>query len=63
MVATLVNTQRADVHKSLDLSVADRVEKQPEGIDVKAAEFRERAPVAHLGGAVEYPVGPGDSPP
>ena len=63
MVATLVDAQRADVHESLDLSVAGRVEEQPEGIDVEAAEFCERAPVAHLGRTVEDPVGPGDSPP
>ncbi len=62
MVATRVDAQRADVHESLDLSVAGRVEEEPEGSDVEAAEFCERAPVAHLGRTVEDPVGPGDSP-
>ena len=63
MVATLVNAQRADVHQALDMSVAGRIEKQTEGVDVEAAEFRERAPVAHLGGTVKDPVGTADTPP
>ena len=60
MVAALVDAQRADVDEPLELGVAGGVEQEPKRLDVEPAELVERAPVAHLGGAVEHPVGPGD---
>ena len=62
VVAALVDAQRADVDEPPHLGRDGRVEQQPEGLDVQAAELGEGAPVADLGGAVEDPVGAGDAP-
>jgi hypothetical protein len=37
------------------------IEQQAQGVDIQPTELIQRAPVAHFGGAVEYPVGSIDS--
>ena len=61
MVAAFVDAERADVDEPFDSGVSGRIEQQAERIDIEPAELIEGAPVAHLGGAVEDPVGPGDA--
>ena len=63
MVAPLVHAERADVDEPLELGRNGRIEQQAERVHVEPAELIERAPVTHLGRAVEHPVGPGDAGP
>ncbi len=61
VVAAFVDAERADVNEALEPASDGGFEQQAKGLDVQPAELLERSPVAHLGGAVEHPIGPGDS--
>ncbi len=51
------------MHQPLDPGLAGGVEQEPEGLDVESPEVLESAPISHLGGAVEDPVGAGGAGP